>query len=138
VEQSAGPGISVYANPTPQIGQALSVHQVLGVDQNSKSVWASQVTVYAFAPSTNRLYSQSCPPAVSGMTNRPGQSAPFRWVASDLTAFLSSGSALRFLASDVASFSISGISSQGLRPPLIFSLSMSRQTPRGTVSMTLQ
>lgn len=129
VEQSGAAGMAVYS--TPGIPQALSVHQVLGLNADGSALWERTVRLYAWDQPARRVDRHVFPPVGPGVT-APTQAKPYRFLLPELAAAL--GSPRQMLASDVVKFEVSGLSTHGLKPPLVLSIELHRNNS----SFTLQ
>jgi hypothetical protein len=137
LDQSSAPGISTYPTPALNVPLALSVHQVQGIGQEGATIWNPTVTVYSWNNSTGTLQSLRCPPAPAALTPLPSQTQPYHWTVPNLQTLLGSGPAFTLLATNVSSWSVAGLSNQGMTPPVVLTLTLSRTTNNQIQTFTL-
>ena len=128
VDQTGAPGIRLY-------GPVLSIQQVETVSATGSSLWSREVHLYAWDATSGTLRRLSFPPMPSGVAG-PDQTRPYAWQPGDLSAALAGRG--RLLCTDLVDFQVSGLSSQGLRPPLLVRLRLQREQQTFQLEQAMQ
>jgi type II secretory pathway pseudopilin PulG len=137
IEQSAAIGCTLNTTLAANCPLALTVHQVMAIAQDGKTIWAPTANTYLYNAEAGTISLYHCAPPFNGLTVTPNQVQPFRWVGGNFASYLAANPPVKLLATDVTACTATGFTTHGVVLPLQFTMTLSRMSAKIQQTVTV-